>query len=307
MAAKWCEYCQKDTHNDAECWSTRSVGWKPVPMGGQHIVLPNGQPALPLPAGERKTPESDAERLPSMEGAAFPDQTRFFDAEKGARGNCLQACLAAVFGLPIDAVPDFTQSHPADWMDDMKAWLSFGGYEWHFDSDDKVPTGALYIVNGQSARGVRHSTVWRDGAMVHDPHPSRAGLLAHDGNVWWFKSRLHAAEAALAEERAETVTCDCGFRYGAEHIIPDEGYKCPVCEESRLQAELATLSETAARLREALDYLERHVFERKWDGTIGRQPSWHMAGPYRHELAKWRGDTLLEAISAALQGAPHAE
>lgn len=26
--AKWCDYCQKDTHNDAECWCTRPVGWK---------------------------------------------------------------------------------------------------------------------------------------------------------------------------------------------------------------------------------------------------------------------------------------
>lgn len=24
-AEKWCEHCRKDTHNDAECWSTRVV------------------------------------------------------------------------------------------------------------------------------------------------------------------------------------------------------------------------------------------------------------------------------------------
>ena len=25
---KWCSYCQKDNHNDAECWSTRPANWE---------------------------------------------------------------------------------------------------------------------------------------------------------------------------------------------------------------------------------------------------------------------------------------
>ena len=32
---KWCELCQKATHNDAECWRTREVrppGYKPLPF-----------------------------------------------------------------------------------------------------------------------------------------------------------------------------------------------------------------------------------------------------------------------------------
>lgn len=114
------------------------------------------------------------------------DQTRFLDKEKGTRGNCLQACLASVLGLPLDAVPDFTLAHPADWMDDMKAFVAWGGYEWNFGAPEEVPPGMLYIVNGQTKRGTRHSTVWRDGVMVHDPHPDKSGLEAQDGNVWWF-------------------------------------------------------------------------------------------------------------------------
>ena len=30
-ATKWCEYCKVDTHNDAECGSTRPGNWKPYP------------------------------------------------------------------------------------------------------------------------------------------------------------------------------------------------------------------------------------------------------------------------------------
>lgn len=26
---KWCKHCQKDTHDDAECWSTRAVPAQP--------------------------------------------------------------------------------------------------------------------------------------------------------------------------------------------------------------------------------------------------------------------------------------
>ena len=27
---KWCNHCQKDTHDDAKCWSTRSVKHEPL-------------------------------------------------------------------------------------------------------------------------------------------------------------------------------------------------------------------------------------------------------------------------------------
>lgn len=26
---KWCEHCRKNTHNDAECWSTRAMTYSP--------------------------------------------------------------------------------------------------------------------------------------------------------------------------------------------------------------------------------------------------------------------------------------
>ena len=47
---------------------------------------------------------------------------------------------------------------------------------------------------------------------------------------------------------------------------------------------------------ERLDFLEKHLFERHWDGTIGRPPSWRMVGHYRHILQKMQGRTLREAL-----------
>ena len=73
---------------------------------------------------------------------------------------------------------------------------------------------------------------------------------------------------------------------------------CLFCERNRLAAENAALRKDAERL----DWLERHLFEGKWDGTIGRPKSWHMAGPYRHTLKTMHGDTLRKAIDAAMEG-----
>ena len=55
------------------------------------------------------------------------------------------------------------------------------------------------------------------------------------------------------------------------------------------------------KANDAFEWLERKVFEGKWDGTLGAPKSWHMAGPYRHELVKMRGNTLLEAIYNAMK------
>ena len=52
---------------------------------------------------------------------------------------------------------------------------------------------------------------------------------------------------------------------------------------------------------ERLDWLESVIFERHWDGTIGRPCYWSMAGPYRHTLQKMRGNTLREAIDKAAE------
>jgi hypothetical protein len=60
------------------------------------------------------------------------------------------------------------------------------------------------------------------------------------------------------------------------------------------------LLEEAAQDAVRLNWIEQHLIEGKWDGTIGRPKSWYMVGPYRHALHKLRGNTLREAIDTAL-------
>jgi hypothetical protein len=51
----------------------------------------------------------------------------------------------------------------------------------------EVPAGGVpympdveHMMSGMGNRGLRHAVVARRGEMIHDPHPSRAGLLDVD-------------------------------------------------------------------------------------------------------------------------------
>lgn len=78
-------------------------------------------------------------------------QTKLHDPESGVRGNCLAAAIASVFELDLAEVPAF-EDHVQPAYD------------------------CIYIANGMSPRGLYHSIVAQGGEMIHDPHPSRAGI-----------------------------------------------------------------------------------------------------------------------------------
>lgn len=104
-------------------------------------------------------------------------QTKF-----GEGGNCFAACLASLFEVPIDSIPDFWESETSDgWWRSVRAWLADRGYGVMCvtcnDSGWLESFTGWMIVSGKSDRGLNHATLWRGGVMRHDPHPSRAGLV----------------------------------------------------------------------------------------------------------------------------------
>lgn len=116
------------------------------------------------------------------------DQTRF----GGQEGNCLPACVASIFGLALDAVPNVCADGNTAWLADLRAWsierLGFAVARWQLSASrlpvadasemlDGLLPGVYTIVSGKAPRGLDHATVWCGGRLVHDPHPSRAGLL----------------------------------------------------------------------------------------------------------------------------------
>ena len=130
----------------------------------------------------------------------------------------------------------------------------------------------------------------------------------------------------LREAHAECVESDGGeapgvamWREAADELDRLNAQALELCAEiSGLRRELAEANAELAYARstgdecalevqgwkrdaERLDWVERNLIEGKWDGTIGRSKSWHMVGPYRHTLQAMSGDTLREAIDAAMK------
>lgn len=101
------------------------------------------------------------------------DQTTFAPA-----GNCLSACIASILEIPIESIPTFATSLRSTQLHQVREWLDTLGYRLIF-----LPSGfnmnfpGYYIAGGPSKRGVSHAIVMHGPNVIHDPHPSRAGIL----------------------------------------------------------------------------------------------------------------------------------
>lgn len=108
------------------------------------------------------------------------DQTIF-----GApQGNCLAACVASLLGCSLADVCDFSEK---GWLDELTAWLAPRGlYAVCFKTETDWRPPGLYILGGKSPRGdFLHAVIARGTTVVHDPHPSREGVLSHvDGTIF---------------------------------------------------------------------------------------------------------------------------
>ncbi len=110
------------------------------------------------------------------------DQDRFGTDE----GNCLHACIASLLELPLTDV-DFPLAVQGNWVRPMQDWLAARGFFYSETPAKGVPyfwlPGPLCILCGPSPRlptPFQHAVVGRVNGyaheVVHDPHPSRAGL-----------------------------------------------------------------------------------------------------------------------------------
>jgi hypothetical protein len=109
------------------------------------------------------------------------DQTIVIGDGSGQPGNCLQAAVASLLDLELDAVPHFILHE--DWLERMVEFAAQHGYRVIY----RPPTApvAFGLAIGPSPRGVGHAVVCIDGEIVWDPHPSRAGLTAISNYMDW--------------------------------------------------------------------------------------------------------------------------
>ena len=110
-------------------------------------------------------------------GMIHVTQTILLGDPSGRPGNCLQAAVASLLDLPLDAVPHFAES-TGDWVEDFVGFVRDHGYgiTWHGSSHEPPAVGLAFGFTNRSAE--RHAVVYRDGQMAWDPHPSRDGLTS---------------------------------------------------------------------------------------------------------------------------------
>jgi hypothetical protein len=124
-----------------------------------------------------------------VDGAAVTFQDQTILHVDGQTGNCFQAAIANVIGWPIERVPHFALMGKEHWWDCAQAWLDWQGFHIEYKPDSYPNLLPHCILSGQSPRGLSHSVVGdtRTGEMLHDPHPSRAGLLQVDFRLYFFR------------------------------------------------------------------------------------------------------------------------
>ena len=93
-------------------------------------------------------------------------------------GNCHEAAVASILGLPLDEVPDFGQQ-----PDPEATYVKFVRGLGFIVLKPPVEIGqqldCYYLAFGPSiVSGNPHVVVYRAGKLVHDPHPGRNGLSA---------------------------------------------------------------------------------------------------------------------------------
>lgn len=122
------------------------------------------------------------------------------------RGNCFQACLSMISGLPIDQCIDITDPaiEGGQWIEPVEQWAESHGLR--FVTAAKSPKDRPYIANGPTTkREGLHGVVCIGKELFHDPHPSRDGL-AHANWYAWLETPEATTQAAQIAALTEALT-----------------------------------------------------------------------------------------------------
>lgn len=130
---------------------------------------------------------------------------------EGEPGDCWRTCIANALGLRPLEVPNFVQQY--SWMEAARRFLAPFGKDYgvtpgpdYVLAHPEIYEGRLLIGTGPSPRGdwLHCVVVDHQLQLVHDPHPSGAGILSVDivelvVDTWLFpRPRQLQLEAAAA-------------------------------------------------------------------------------------------------------------
>jgi hypothetical protein len=118
------------------------------------------------------------------------------DGKIVVEGNCYAAIIASLLEVPITEVPNveifFDDTEHMFYEDLMKRYLKNKGLKlikdnrfkiaFHVEEHEdknlfrKLLWDKYYIATGNSPRGFCHVCIFKNGQLVHDPHPSKDGI-----------------------------------------------------------------------------------------------------------------------------------
>lgn len=118
-------------------------------------------------------------------------QNKFSSEDGTEHGNCLEACCGSIVECAIEDVTPMREGNGV-WFSDMENFLERYGYEClgtRYAEDEnlieaskkyeKEKDGNWVIMCGDSPREYvtnGHAVLYRNGELIHDPHPSNDGL-----------------------------------------------------------------------------------------------------------------------------------
>lgn len=133
-------------------------------------------------------------------GIQLFDQTVMSDAEKGTYGDCTRACIRTVAQQSMPSLPHPIDPKTGHWNDEFFLTLIREyGYTYNFNPYRKEKDWSwlppIIMAAGPTIRtkktGNTHLVVWNRESMscVHDPHPTRVGLLKVTQYCWLERAK----------------------------------------------------------------------------------------------------------------------
>tara|TARA_Y100000310_G_scaffold42448_1_gene39742 strand:+ start:271 stop:690 length:420 start_codon:yes stop_codon:yes gene_type:complete len=119
-------------------------------------------------------------------------QTKFggSEAPESEQGNCMAACLASIFELSLEDVPDFSGNIANGvWYGILSNWLAKRNLALHFPALNSGAPPGIQIMEVKSTTLSNpddgHVVVIENGNVVHDPNP-RAKAVGERISYWTF-------------------------------------------------------------------------------------------------------------------------
>ena len=111
-------------------------------------------------------------------------------------GNCFAAVIASILHLPIEEVISVEDLPDETWYVQLRVWLlkhdyqivyapefghAFHAKDYYIPED--IVKDKFYLASGKTSRfggTVNHICIYKNGELIHDPHPDNTGLITFE-------------------------------------------------------------------------------------------------------------------------------